>query len=161
MKRGRRNKMSGDFFHRPMASQKMFPCVVSEHTQSKEGKHSLLQTTCNRFLLKPNKSTLCFRSCDTFLCFVLFPTYPVSNPPIPSQSHTHAQTLRAHTCTYTRHMHLQSFHFLCVRSPVPTEWRASVQHAQAGKQEREFKVVQHEILTELGETQRSWQHSSF
>lgn len=71
----------------------MFPCVVSDQIESKEGKHSLLQTTCNRFFLRPNKSTLCFRSCDTFWCFVLFPTYPVSAPPTPStssHSHTHA-----------------------------------------------------------------------
>lgn len=119
-----------------MASQKMFPCVVSEHTGSKEGKHSLLQTTCNRFFLKPNKSTLCFRSCDTFLCFVLFPTYPISSPP-PTNVHTHTK-------------HILSFHILYVRSPVQTEWRASMRHAQAGKQEREFKGVQHEMLTELG-----------
>lgn len=154
MKRGRRNKMSGAlFFHRPMASQKMFPCVVSEHTESKEGKHSLLQTTCNRFFLKPNKSTLRFRSCDTF-CALCYSQHILFHPPTP---HPHAPThLKQHT-----HIYNQSFHFLCVRSPVQTEWRASMRHAQAGKQEREFKGVQHEILAELGETQRSWQHSSF
>lgn len=94
--------MSGAFFspHRPVASPKMFPCVVSDQIESKEGKHSLLQTTCNRFFLRPNKSTPCFRSCDTFRCFVLYPTYPVSTPPqsptpsIPALSHTHA---RAHS----------------------------------------------------------------
>lgn len=145
-----------------MASQKMFPCVVSEQTESKEGKHSLLQTTCNRFFLKPNKSTLCFRSCDTFcaLCYsqhILFqlPAHPHSN------TLSHALHTHTHAYTYTRHMHIQTFHFLCVRSPGQAEWRASMQHAQAGKQEGEFKGVQHEMLTELGETQSSWQHSSF
>lgn len=88
-----------------MASLKMFPCVVSDQIESKGGKHSLLQTTCNRFFLRPNKSTLCFRSCDTFWCFVLFPTYPVSAPPPPP---LHPTLIR---------MHIQSFHFLCVRSP--------------------------------------------
>ena len=89
-----------------MASQKMFPCVVSEHTESKEGKHSLLQTTCNRFFLKPNKSTLCFRSCDTFcaLCYsqhILF-----QPPPPPSNTVSHARTNTAHTRTpYARHTH--------------------------------------------------------
>lgn len=141
-----------------MASQKMFPCVVSEHTESKEGKHSLLQTTCNRFFLKPNKSTLCFRSCDTF-CALCYSQHILFHPPPPSNTVSHARTNTAHT--YARHMHIQSFHFLCVRSPVQTEWRASTQHAQAGKQEREFKGVQHEILAELGETQSSWQCSSF
>lgn len=102
MKRGRRNKMSGTFFspHRPVASLKMFPCVVSDQIESKEGKHSLLQTTCNRFFLRPNKSTLCFRSCDTFLvlcfipdisCFGAPPTpHPPSTPSTSSHSHTHA-----------------------------------------------------------------------
>lgn len=47
-------------------------------------------------------------------------------------------------------MHIQSFHFLCVRSPVQTERRASMRQAQAGKQEREFKGVQQEILTVRG-----------
>lgn len=77
----------------------MFPCVVSDQIESKEGKHSLLQTTCNRFFLRPNKSSPCFRSCDTFRCFVLFPTYPVSGPP-PPPLHP----------TLTR-MHVQSFPF--------------------------------------------------
>lgn len=91
-----------------MASQKMFPCVVSEHTESKEGKHSLLQTTCNRFFLKPNKSTLRFRSCDTFcaLCYsqhILFhPPPPRTHPP--QAAHTHTQSefpfpVRKITCT--------------------------------------------------------------
>ena len=104
MKRGRRNKMSGPFFPGPMASLKMFPCVVSEHTESKEGKHSLLQTTCNRFFLKPNKSTLCFRSCDTFcaLCYsqhILFQTpHPYFQPAsIPTRTHTNCAN------TYTTH----------------------------------------------------------
>lgn len=87
---------------------------------------------------------------------MLFPTYPVSPPrPIPTLSHA----LRARVCARA-HMHIQTFHFLCVRSPGQAEWRASVQHAQAGKQEGEFKGVQHEIVTELGETQSSWQNSS-
>lgn len=64
-----------------MASQKMFPCVVSERAESKEGKHSL-QTTCNRFLLKPNKSTLCFRSCDTF-CALCYSQRILFHPPPP------------------------------------------------------------------------------
>lgn len=106
MKRGRRNKMSGAlslprfffyfFFHRPMASQKMFPCVVSERAESKEEKHSLLQTTCNRFFLKPNKSAPCFRSCDTFcaLCYsqrILFqaPTTTTGLPVPPQFSQFH------------------------------------------------------------------------
>lgn len=137
-----------------MASQKMFPCVVSEQTESKEGKHSLLQTTCNRFFLKPNKSTLCFRSCDTFcaLCYSQHILFQLLAPPT-QNSHTH--------CTHTQHVDIQSFHFLCVRSPGQAEWRASMQHAQAGKQEVEFKGVHHEMLTELGEPQSSWQHSSF
>lgn len=108
MKRRRRNKMSGAlfffffFFTDPWPLRKCFH-VLCLSTESKEGKHSLLQTTCNRFFLKPNKSTLCFRSCDTFLCFVLFPTYPVStHPPIPTLCHTHAQTLRTHTHERTR-----------------------------------------------------------
>lgn len=86
----------------------MFPCVVSEHTESKEGKHSLLQTTCNRFFLKPNKSTLRFRSCDTFctLCYsqhILFhPPPPRTHPP--QAAHTHTQSefpfpVRKITCT--------------------------------------------------------------
>lgn len=176
MKRGRRNKMSGAFFflffHRPMASQKMFPCVVSEQTESKERKHSLLQTTCNRFFLKPNKSTPCFRSCDTFcaLCYsqhILFqlPAHPHSNTlshtlSAHSYTHTHIHAY-AYAYTYTQNMHIQTFHFLCVRSPGQGDWRASMQHAQAGKQEGEFKGVQHEMLAELGETQSPWQYSCF
>lgn len=85
----------------------MFPCVVSDQIESKEGKHSLLQTTCNRFFLRPNKSTLCFRSCDTFLVLCFIPNISCFSPPPPP--------LRP---TLTRmHMHIQSFHFLCVRSP--------------------------------------------
>lgn len=122
MKRGRRNKKSGAFFflffHKPMASQKMFPCVVSEQTESKEGKHSLLQTTCNRFFLKPNKSTPCFRSCDTFcaLCYsqhILFqlPAHPHSNTLSHIQSahsYAHANThayICIHIYIYTKHAH--------------------------------------------------------
>lgn len=90
-----------------MASQKMFPCVVSEHTESKEGKHSLLQTTCNRFFLKPNKSTLCFRSCDTFcaLCYsqhILFQPHP--HPLLFQLSPARTQR-SAHTHVYVTHAH--------------------------------------------------------
>lgn len=108
MKRGRRNKMSGTFFpHRPVASLKMFPCVVSDQIESKEGKHSLLQTTCNRFFLRPNKSTLCFRSCDTFLVLCFIPDISCVGPPNPPPPLHPALT----------RMHIQSFHFPCVRSP--------------------------------------------
>lgn len=75
----------------------MFPCVVSDQIESKEGKHSLLQTTCNRFFLRPNKSTLCFRSCDTFLVLCFIPDISCVAPPPPtpstsSRSHTHAHS---------------------------------------------------------------------
>lgn len=136
MKRGRRNKMSGAFFspHRPVASPKMFPCVVSDQIESKEGKHSLLQTTCNRFFLRPNKSTPCFRSCDTFRCFVLYPTYPVSTPP-QSPHPLHSNPL-SHACTRTFRVSIS-----CASDHLDRQWRASTQHAWAGKQEGEFKGV--------------------
>lgn len=90
------------FFHRPMASQKMFPCVVSEHTESKEGKHSLLQTTCNRFFLKPNKSTLCFRSCDTF-CALCYSQHILFHPP--TFQHCLTRTHKHCTHIHTTHAH--------------------------------------------------------
>lgn len=128
MKSGRRNKMSGAFFspHRPVASPKMFPCVVSDQIESKEGKHSLLQTTCNRFFRRPNKSTPCFRSCDTFsvLCFI--PNISCFNP-------LHSNPL-SHACTFR-------VSISCASDHLDRQWRAWTQHARAGKQEGKFKGV--------------------
>lgn len=87
-----------------MASQKMFPCVVSEQTESKEGKHSLLQTTCNRFFLKPNKSTLCFRSCDTF-CALCYSQHILFQLPAHPHSNTLSHALHTHTRIHTTHAH--------------------------------------------------------
>lgn len=124
----------------------MFPCVVSDQIESNEGKHSLLKTTCNRFFRRPNKSTLCFRSCDTFWCFVLFPTYPVSGPPPPStssHSHTHAHAhsefpFPVRQITWTGNGVLQ-------RNMLGQENRKASSRASSTKR-----------LQSQGETQRSW-----
>lgn len=124
--------------HRPVASLKMFPCVVSDQIESKEGKHSLLQTTCNRFFLRPNKSTLCFRSCDTFLVLCFIPDISCVGPPYP----LHFNPL-SHACTFRVSISRASDH-------LDRQWRAPAQHARAGKQEGEFKGVSHKMLAVRG-----------
>lgn len=96
------------FLAEPWPLWKCFHVLCLRQAESGEGKHSLLQTTCNRFLLKPNKSTLCFRSCDTFFVLCVIPniSYVSIHPLFPSSSSSPIATL-----TRTVRMHVRTFPF--------------------------------------------------
>lgn len=135
MKRRRRNKMSEAFFFAdPWPLRKCFHVLCLNTLRAK--KENILSSkphATDSFWSQINQPCVSdhvtlFVLCviPNISCFNLTPT------PYYSSSLRHAHNA-ARTHMYTWHMHTQSFHFLYVRSPVQTEWRASVRHAQAGK----------------------------